>query len=226
MLKACREAKGRTAWVRPDAEYEGAVTSFVKAVLADAELMAAVGEFASTLVHPGRVNALAQKLITLTAPGVPDIYQGTELWDLSLVDPDNRHPVSFVQRHQLLRELPGLTPEEILTRADEGLPKLLVVARTLDVRRRRPEVFAKSGTYEPLFARGPRADHVVAFARAKKVVTIVPRLLMKLGGDWQGTTIDLPHGEFENVFTGERWKGRAAVADLFARFPVALLVEG
>jgi (1->4)-alpha-D-glucan 1-alpha-D-glucosylmutase len=224
MLKACREAKGRTAWVRPDADYEAAVTSFVKAVLADADVMAAVEELVATLVEPGRVNALAQKLITLTAPGVPDIYQGTELWDLSLVDPDNRHPVCFDLRRQLLRELPGLSPEEILRRADEGLPKLLVVARALDLRRRRPALFGKGGSYEPLFAHGSLADHLVAFVRAKKAVTIVPRLMMKVGGDWQDTTIALPPGELENVFTGEKWRGRVALAELLRRFPVALLV--
>src|SRR5439155_12654005 len=117
------------------AEYEKSVTDFVKAVLSDEELMGEVQGFASLLVEPGRVNALAQKLVALTAPGVPDIYQGTELWDLSLVDPDNRHPVSFELRHQLLRELPELSPEEIMRRGDEGLPKLAVVARALDVRR-------------------------------------------------------------------------------------------
>jgi (1->4)-alpha-D-glucan 1-alpha-D-glucosylmutase len=225
MLKACREAKGRTAWVRPCAEYEAAVTSFVKAVLADSELMSAVGEFAATLVQPGRINALAQKLITLTAPGVPDIYQGTELWDLSLVDPDNRHPVSFDLRRQLLRELPTLSTREILERADEGLPKLLVVTRALQLRRRRPELFGKHATYEPLFAGGSRSDHVVAFTRSRRVLTVVPRLVRKLDGDWHGTTIDLPPGQFENVFSEERWKGRVALADLLASFPVALLTQ-
>src|SRR4029079_203280 len=96
---------------------------------------------------------------------------------------------------------------------------------TLHLRRRHPELFGKNASYEPLFARGPRSDHVVAFTRARKVVTIVPRLVTKLGGDWQGTTIDLPSGEFENAFTGERWKGRIEVAELFSRFRVALLAQ-
>jgi (1->4)-alpha-D-glucan 1-alpha-D-glucosylmutase len=225
MLKACREAKGRTAWVRPCAEYEAAVTSFVKAVLADTEVLRAVGEFAATLVEPGRINALAQKLITLSAPGVPDIYQGTELWDLSLVDPDNRHPVSFDLRRQLLRELPSLSPRQILERSDEGLPKLLVVTRALHLRRQRPELFGRHATYEPLFASGSKSDHVVAFTRSKKVVTIVPRLVRKLGADWHGTTIDLPPGQFDNVFSGETWEGRVRLADLLASFPVALLAR-
>ena len=223
MLKACREAKGRTAWVRPDAEYEAAVTGFVKAVLADAELMEQVASFANLLVEPGRVNALSQKLLTLTAPGVPDIYQGTELWDLALVDPDNRHPVSFDLRRQLLRELRDLSPEEVLRRADEGLPKLCVVARALELRRRWPSLFGIEGSYEPLSASGPRHDHVIAFVRGKKAITIVPRLLMKLAGDWQGTVIELPPGMFQNVFTGEAWEGRVELAELFGRFPVALL---
>jgi (1->4)-alpha-D-glucan 1-alpha-D-glucosylmutase len=225
MLKALREAKGRTAWVRPDAEYEKSVTSFVKAVLSDEELMSEVNAFAMLLVEPGRVNALSQKLLALTAPGVPDIYQGTELWDLSLVDPDNRHPVSFELRHQLLRELPTLSPEEILRRGDEGLPKLSVVARALDVRRRHPELFAADASYEPLKAEGSRAEHVVAFVRAGRAVTVVPRLVMKLARDWRDTAIDLPPGSFRNVLTGEDWTGKTDLSALLRRFPVALLVN-
>jgi len=224
MLKACREAKGKTAWVRPDAQYEKSVANFVKATLGDEELMAEVTAFASLLVEPGRTNALSQKLVALTAPGVPDIYQGTELWDLSLVDPDNRHPVSFDLRRQLLAELPGLSPEEILRRADEGLPKLCVVARALDARRRHPSLFGTDASYEPLVAQGVRAEHVLAFARGQKAVTVVPRLVMKLARDWRDTTLDLPEGTFQNVFTGEEWQGRVELSLLFQRFPVALLI--
>jgi (1->4)-alpha-D-glucan 1-alpha-D-glucosylmutase len=224
MLKALREAKGRTAWVRPDEEYEKSVTGFVKAVLSDEELMTEVSAFAALLVEPGRVNALSQKLLALTAPGVPDIYQGTELWDLSLVDPDNRHPVSFELRHQLLRELPSLSPEEILRRGDEGLPKLCVVARALDVRRRHPSLFAADAPYEPISAQGSRAEHAVAFARAGRAVTVIPRLVMKLARDFRDTSITLPPGTFRNVFTGEDWSGTVELSGLLRRFPVALLV--
>jgi (1->4)-alpha-D-glucan 1-alpha-D-glucosylmutase len=225
MLKALREAKGRTAWVRPDADYEKSVTAFVKAVLSDEELMSEVNAFASLLVEPGRVNALSQKVLALTAPGVPDIYQGSELWDLSLVDPDNRHPVSFELRHQLLRELPSLSPEEIMRRGDEGLPKLSVVARALDVRRRHPSLFAPEAAYEPLVAEGSRAEHVVAFVRAGRAVTVVPRLVMKLAREWRDTTLELPVGSFRNVFTGEDWTGKVELGALLRRFPVALLIN-
>jgi (1->4)-alpha-D-glucan 1-alpha-D-glucosylmutase len=224
MLKALREAKGRTAWVRPDADYERGVAGFVKAVLSDEELMNEVNAFVSLLVEPGRINALSQKLIALTAPGVPDIYQGTELWDLSLVDPDNRHPVSFDLRRQLLRELADLTPEEILRRGDEGLPKLLVVSRALDARRRNASYFAGEASYEPILADGARAEHVVAFARGGRAVTVVPRLVMKLAREWRDTTIDLPGGLFRNVFTGEEHRGRTELVSLLRRFPVALLI--
>src|SRR5258708_15407326 len=224
MLKALREAKGRTAWVRPDADYERSGAGFVKAVLSDAELMNQVNAFASLLVEPGRINALSQKLIALTAPGVPDIYQGTELWDLSLVDPDNRHPVSFDLRRQLLRELADLTPEEILRRGDEGLPKLLVVSRALDARRRNASYFAGEASYEPILADGARAEHVVAFARGGRAVTVVPRLVMKLAREWRDTTIDLPGGLFRNVFTGEEHRGTTELVSLLQRFPVALLI--
>ena len=208
MLKACREAKGRTAWVRPDPAYEESVLCFVNDVLADEVVMRQVVEFANSLVAAGRVNALAQKLITLTAPGVPDIYQGTELWDLSLVDPDNRHPICFNLRRKLLAELAHLTIEEVRARADEGLPKLLVVARALELRRLRPTLMGEGGAYRPLWAEGKKREHVVAFSRGDEVVTVVPRLVMRRGDDWYDTTLELPRGRFEDRFTGQTWTGR------------------
>ena len=181
------------------------------------------------LVAPGRVGSLAQVLIKMTAPGVPDLYQGSELWDLSLVDPDNRRPVDYETRRRLLaaaRDRPS--PEAVMAAADSGLPKLWVIERALDARRRFPEAFGAEGRYEPLEVRGPpQRDTSSRSLRGGRVATVVPRFPLRLGGHWQSTTVNLPDGAWENHLTGERVRGGAVgVARLLQRFPVALLVAG
>ncbi len=224
--KATREAKTHTSWTAVDERYETALREFVERALADAEFVAAVEGFVRPLVAPGRVNSLAWKLLVLTAPGVPDLYQGSELWDLSLVDPDNRRPVDYELRRRLLGELDGLGAEEAWARPDDGLPKLLVVQRTLQLRRRRPAAFGPAGTYRPLVAQGPKARHAVAFARAEEIVAVVPRLVLGLAGDWAGTELELPPGRWRDEFTGAAVDGgRRSLADLLGRFPVALLAR-
>jgi (1->4)-alpha-D-glucan 1-alpha-D-glucosylmutase len=215
-LKAAREAKLRTSWLDPDDSYEAALDAWVRRVLTDAELTADLAAFVAPLVAHGRTVSLAQKLVQLTMPGVPDVYQGTEVWDLSLVDPDNRRPVDYALRARLLRELDTLSPEEVLARADEGLPKLLVTSRALRLR--------PSGAYHALRVEGPYADRVVAFARGGDVVTVVPRLSVHVT-DWKDTTVALPPGDWHNVLTGDAARGTGAVGEVFARFPVALLVR-
>jgi (1->4)-alpha-D-glucan 1-alpha-D-glucosylmutase len=235
MEKAAREAKAFTSWTRVDAAWEEALRGFVASVLADEVFTADLAAFVAPLIEPGRISSLAQTVIRLTAPGVPDTYQGSELWDLSLVDPDNRRPVDYDLRRRLLAELKaGLSPEEILARMDEGLPKLWVLHRALELRRRRPTVFGSgaAGRYQPLAVRGERAGHAVAFARGAvggdTVVTVAPRLVIGLGGqlrgDWRDTTVDLPPGLWSNELTGE-WieGGEARLHAVLSRFPVALL---
>jgi (1->4)-alpha-D-glucan 1-alpha-D-glucosylmutase len=225
MEKAIREAKRKTSWTRPDPGYEAAVRAFLQGILADAAFTADLEAFVAPLVDPGRVNSLAQVLLKLTAPGVPDFYQGSELWDLSLVDPDNRRPVDYDLRRRLLADLqqnPG--PEAILERMDEGLPKLWLTRQGLHLRRRRPELFGRDSTYRPLPVHGPGAEHVLAFTRREQVVTIVPRLVLGFNGGWEETTVELPAGRFRNVLNGEEVDGgERPVAALLARFPVALL---
>ncbi len=223
--KAAREARGQTSWTRPDAVYEQGLRDFLAALDGDADWQADLAEFVAPLVEPGRVNALAQTLLKLTAPGVPDIYQGCELWTLSLVDPDNRRPVDFALRRRLLERLAGAAPEEIMAGMEEGLPKLWVVRQALHLRRRRPDCFGAGAGYLPLAARGARAGHAVAFCRAGAVVTVVPRLVLGLGGDWSDTEITLPGGgRWWNELTGDEVAaGPCALADLLRRFPVALL---
>jgi (1->4)-alpha-D-glucan 1-alpha-D-glucosylmutase len=178
------------------------------------------------LVPAGCVNALAQTLLKLTAPGVPDLYQGTEVWNVSLVDPDNRRPVDYDLRRRLLSALDGATPEQMWARVDEGLPKLWLVRQALALRRRQPELFGPQGDYQPFLAKGERAAHVVAFARGSGVVTVVPRLVLKLHGEWGNTTLKVPDGAWRNELTGDDVDGDVTrMADLLARFPVALLIR-
>jgi (1->4)-alpha-D-glucan 1-alpha-D-glucosylmutase len=223
--KALREAKQKTSWTRPDPAYEAVVRDFTLGVLEDSGFREDLAAFVDPLVAPGRVHSLAQVLLKLTAPGVPDLYQGSELWDLSLVDPDNRRPVDYALRRRLLAELAsGLSPEAILARADEGLPKLWLIRQALHLRRRHPELFARGSTYRPLPVRGARAAHAVAFARGEGVVTIVPRLVLRLGGDWGDTVLELPAGRWSNELTGEEVEGgERCLQGLLGRFPAALL---
>jgi (1->4)-alpha-D-glucan 1-alpha-D-glucosylmutase len=224
MEKACREAKTHTAWRRRDDAYEAALRQFVTDVLADEQFRADVSDFVAPLVWPGRVNSLAQTLLKLTAPGVPDVYQGCELWDLSLVDPDNRRPVDFQRRKELLAELAGASSEIVLRRAEEGLPKLWLIARALELRARRPQPFRPTGSYSPIWATGPRSDHVVAFVRGDTALTVVPRLPLRLDGDWAGSALVLPPGTWRNVLTDDREiSGSVPTGELLRRFPVALL---
>jgi (1->4)-alpha-D-glucan 1-alpha-D-glucosylmutase len=226
MEKAVREAKTHTSWTAPDQAYETAVREFVSGALGDRGFCADLEAFVAPLIEPGRVTGLAQTLIKLTAPGIPDLYQGTELWDLSLVDPDNRRPVDYAQRRALLAALTGATPERIWARIDEGLPKLWTIRQALALRRRRPEWFGAGGEYRPIAATGARAAHVVAFARAQRAVTVVPRLVMGLAAGWANSTIEIPAGRWHNWLTDERVDGKTVrLAELLHRFPVALLAR-
>jgi (1->4)-alpha-D-glucan 1-alpha-D-glucosylmutase len=168
------------------------------------------------IAGPGRSNALTATLVQLTMPGVPDTYQGTELWDLSLVDPDNRRPVDFDLRDRLLARLDGGWGPA--WDDPDGAGKLLVVSRALRLRRDRPGLF--SG-YAPLAATGPAADHVVAFDRggAATVGTRLPVRLERDGG-WRDTTLAVTGTD---VLTGRSYGGETRLADLLADFPVALL---
>jgi (1->4)-alpha-D-glucan 1-alpha-D-glucosylmutase len=228
MEKATREAKAHTSWTRTNAEYEEGVRSFVQAILDDRDFTDDLEAFVAPLVEPARIHSLAQTLLKIAAPGVPDFYQGSEIWDLSLVDPDNRRPVDYDLRRRLLDDLKReMKPEEILARMDEGLPKLWVIRQGLHLRRRRPELFGPEADYQSLQVQGSRADHAVAFTRGGGVAVVVPRLAIRLGGDWGGTTVDLPPGRWRDELTGEEVEGGPrSVAGLLARFPLALLSRG
>jgi len=221
--KASREAKQYTSWNEPNVAYDEALKHFVEATLADAGFTSDLERFIAPLIEPGWINSLAQTLIKLTAPGVPDIYQGNELRDLSLVDPDNRRPVDFELRRRLAAEAKNLSAEAAWKRRGEGMPKLWLIQKTLALRTRKPNLF--DGKYEPLFARGVKADHVAAFSRGGATITIVPRFLLKLKNDWADANLELPCGNWRDEFTGEVYSGEISIAGLFRKFPVAFLVK-
>jgi (1->4)-alpha-D-glucan 1-alpha-D-glucosylmutase len=224
--KAAREAKVHTSWTDPVPPYEEAVRKFIEGIYDDSDFIEALNEFAASLIHPGRINSLAQTLLKISTPGVPDFYQGTELWNLALVDPDNRRSQDFDLRRRMLADLREATPEQVMKRFDEGMPKLWLIRQALALRKRHPEWFGPQAGIEPLEVRGARRDHVVAFIRGESVVTIVPRLVAKLGGDWRDTEVELPRGEWINHMTGARLRGgRMKLAELMQRFPVALLAR-
>lgn len=228
MEKATREAKQMTSWTQQNKEFEDALRSFIERLFDSQSFIEDLERFVERIVNPGRFNSLAQALLKFTAPGVPDTYQGCELWDLSLVDPDNRRPVDFTERRQLLSELAnGMDLEEISRRSDSGIPKLWLTHRALCLRRDHPEWFGAEATYSPIFAEGQRADHIVGFLRGESIAVFVPRWPLKLAGKWGATTVDLPSGEWTNLLTGEVIaEGKQRVQTLLQQFPVALLVRG
>jgi len=255
MTKALREAKLHTSWINVNAPYERGVMQFIDLLLQPSSSGTFIGEvrrFVASIVMPGVCNSLAQVVLKITSPGVPDIYQGTELWDLSLVDPDNRRPVDFAHRRALLAELTAHPEDELaalsrelIRRPGDGRVKMLVTTRALRHRRDRQALYG-SGAYQPLGVDGPRTRNVVGFARVldgRASLTLVGRLLAPLaaGGEpplgeaaWADTRVvlppPLPAGRYRDVLTGTTVEtdGRDAthalrLSDVFANLPVAIL---
>ena len=249
MLKAVREAKRRTSWTDPDTEFEEAVRDYVDAVLDPVRGAAVLREAArlvTTIGRPGLWAALARSVLHLTSPGVPDIYQGDELWNFTLVDPDNRRPVDFARRASMLAAMSSPPdPESLgafvrgLTASPEDGRIKLHVARAALSARRNTAALREAGEYAPLQAEGARAGQLVGFHRSSgrsRAMVLVPRLVAResgpvaapLGDFWKGTTvIGVPNGRWTCAFTARSIDvsdGRAPVADLLRLFPVALLV--
>lgn len=226
MLKASREAKLQTSWMDPNTAYEDALSHFVRGAYENREFLTDLETFLRPLIGAARINSLVQALLKFTVPGVPDIYQGTEIWDFSLVDPDNRRPVDYRLRRDMLSRLEDTTPEQVLEGMDEGLPKLWVIRQALRTRCQRRDVFGRDGHYRPVIARGAKSDHVIAFLRADFSLTVVPRCTLVARAEWADTAIDIPEGTWRNRLTGDLVNGgNAPVADLWKRFPVALLTR-
>ncbi|HEY3706666.1 MAG TPA: malto-oligosyltrehalose synthase [Terracidiphilus sp.] len=227
MVKAVREAKEQTTWTQQNKEFEDALQAFIAQIHTCREFLADLEALVGRVDHPGHINSLAQTLLHYTAPGVPDTYQGGELWDYRLVDPDNRTPVDYEQRQSMLSALKaGMPVEEIMKHEDAGMPKLWVVHCTLSLRREHPQWFGEEAAYERLLVSGAKAEHAVAFMRGDRVATVVPRWPIKLGDSWAGTTISLPQGKWANLLTGDVIDGGPIrIQALLRRFPVALLIK-
>lgn len=253
-IKALKEAKLHSSWISPNEEYEQAAREFVARILEPAEgnpFLADFIQFQRTIARVGVFNSLAQSVIKAALPGVPDYYQGTELWDLSLVDPDNRRPVDYNLRRELLARLQreegqgrAALAARLLRSPQDGAIKLYVVSRALNFRREHAELFTR-GDYRPLRAEGRRARNVIAFARTnhnKSVIIACGRFFAELGdgdnlpvgrGVWDDTFVSLAEGlpaaSYREVFTGERVQvdseGRLPLADAFAHLPVAILMH-
>jgi (1->4)-alpha-D-glucan 1-alpha-D-glucosylmutase len=250
IVKAVREAKVHTAWLKPDTEYENAYVSFAEKILARSAANTFLKKFipfCRRVSHYGMLNSLSQTLIKITSPGVPDFYQGTELWDLSLVDPDNRRPVDFDQRRAMLADIRaqddaemGRLVQDLLATREDGKIKLFLIYRALQTKKAHRDLF-RSGAYLPLESTGRFRNHVIAFAwryQRQWALVMAPRFLSYLiqEGDfplgrkvWQDTEVIMPDEApvaWRNVITGEVLAAGQAlsVGDLLLSFPVALLL--
>ena len=256
MLKAMREAKENTSWVNRNAQYEEAVSKFIRSILVQDSENPFLNDFEAFQQRVSRLgvwNSLSQTLLKLSSPGIPDIYQGNEIWDFSLVDPDNRRAVDYIRRRKALQTMnelqnPSFTDiaNDLTKKPGDGRIKMFLIWKALSVRQQHPDLFDK-GEYLQLTVRGKKASHAVAFARrqaATTLVIVVPRLVGKLldGMDdpptgktvWGDTNVLLPFPskQFRNAFTDERLDPRAtgntsefAMSEALATFPVALFVS-
>ena len=252
MLKAVREAKEKTSWANQNKEYEDAVTKFVDGVLGSQEFRNDFIPFQRKISHFGKLNSLSQTLIKLTVPGVPDTYQGNEMWEFNLVDPDNRRVVDYEMRRRVLTEFKEVCDDgcdqqttfarQLAANMNDGRIKAYLVWKILNLRKRQPELFQR-GDYVPLEVAGERAKHLLAFARRYKAQTLIvvsPRLCAQLlAGElrmpcgeevWQDAQITVPEDvtRFRNLFTGEKFArehGGLFAKHLFHNFPVALLLS-
>lgn len=243
--KALRESKRASSWVLPDEDYESACSEFLFALLTpgtDSRFLHDLQQWVERAAALGAINSLSQTLLRLTVPGVPDLYQGTEFWDLSLVDPDNRRPVDYAARAEALKSIP-----EHLTGLDEwrnGRVKQALIHHALQVRKRHPGLFAE-GSYEALQVTGPRSGNVLAFLRrngSKSLITVTPRLVRRLldsettphipQSAWGDTALMLPNLDgvaWTDVLSGKRHaarEGSLLLADLLSALPVVLLESG
>jgi len=228
MEKAVREAKQQTTWTQQNSEFEEALSKFIEGAMGSSQFISELEGFVATVEAAGRINSLAQTLIKLTAPGVPDTYQGSELWDYSLVDPDNRRPVDYELRRRLLNELEsGIQAQEVMRESDSGMPKLWVIHKALHLRHQHADWFGPGAEYLPIAADGPKKDHVVAFMRGQHFAVIVPRWSCRLHGNWSSTTVNLSTGgRWTNVFTNKVVSGTHVRAeDLLGDFPVGMLIR-
>jgi (1->4)-alpha-D-glucan 1-alpha-D-glucosylmutase len=242
LLKSIREAKRISNWMLANESYEKGCRDFLFNIMdveKNAAFLYSAASFVQEISASGAVNNLSQTLLRMTTPGVPDLYQGTELWDFSLVDPDNRRAVDYELRRSLFNEEVDLNSKIVNWRT--GAIKQHIIATTLAFRKKHFSLFDE-GSYIPLKVTGARSVHLVAFMRSyqnESIIVIVPRLthafteggkgLAFTPGHWQDTYVQLPtliNGEIQDVLTGQRYyvySGKIDVAKMFTQLPIALL---
>ena len=247
MMKAVKEAKTFTSWTDPDPAFEEAVRQFIRVVLTprdESTFLSDVSRFVARIAPAGALNTLARLCLHYTSPGIPDTYQGDELWFRALVDPDNRRPVDFRARQMLLQTIPGLpdvaTAADIASEGASDRLKLHLVRSLLHARRANPELF-REGSYEPIPTGGVRSGHVFAFLRRhgeQAVLVLVPRLIAGCFGKrgeprsaaWEEITLGLPAElagrQWRSVITGQPLPADPSVEALFTPVPVAVLITG
>ena len=236
MVKALHEAKVNSSWLEPNGAWDEAVRAYVATILTPAarnRFPASFGPLAERIAELGMVNSLTQTVLKLTCPGVPDFYQGSELWDFSLVDPDNRRPVDYPLRQEQLDALAHAEPSELLTHWRDGRIKMFLIQRLLRLRREHPGLFG-SGSYLPIPVTGEFADHVLAFARRRErdaLLVVVPRHTAAIGfppvgAVWKDTRLTLPESDSPwcDGWSGKAYEsGSPLLAEMLAEFPVAVL---
>ena len=238
MMKALHEAKVNSSWIEPNELWDDAVREFVATILTPGRgnrFLAAFEPFARRIAELGSINSLAQQVLKLTVPGVPDLYQGTELWDFSLVDPDNRRPVNYEQRQRQFGA-PGdqPSPAALLRHWEDGRIKMFVTGELLRFRRAHPELFA-AGRYQPLEPAGDFAACAVACSRSsdlEEIIVVVTRLSSRvgwppIGAAWRNTSVPLPEPDarWRDLFTGREHTGSLSLASVFEELPVAVLIK-
>lgn len=235
VLKAAREGKEETSWINPDEGYEAALEAFVGRLLDPAVsggFLASFDKFAARAALLGALNGLSQLALKILSPGFPDFYQGTEFWDLSLVDPDNRRPVDFSARERAVAGVPSNWPELVRSWTD-GRIKLALTRSLLQLRHEQPELFAH-GTFVPLELKGAAAEHFIAFSRGLKrqrIVAVIGRHFASLtdgGRAWPSqwdASVHLPGGRFTDALTNQTAvrSGAQKLSDLFRAIPISVL---
>jgi (1->4)-alpha-D-glucan 1-alpha-D-glucosylmutase len=233
MGKALHEAKLNTSWIQPNEEWDSAMHDFVLGILDSSprnKFLPSFRPVVQEIARLGAINSLTQTLLKLTSPGVPDIYQGNEIWDFSLVDPDNRRPVDYKRRREMLEALSASTPDELMQNWPDGRIKMFLMRQVLQFRRKHVDLFQR-GEYLPLAASGTFAECCVSFARRlgnQWIVVIAPRLSSRIGfppvGDpWKDTALELPETlpleNAHNLFTCRNLHHEARLISIASAMP-------
>ena len=241
VIKAVREAKVHTAWIKPDEKYESSILSFIEGLFANSRFLKSFLDFSGKVTYYGMLNSISQTVLRFACPGVPDIYQGAELWDLSFVDPDNRRPVDYAARKRILERIKKeKEPSALYDSYADGAVKMYALHRLLKMRADSGKLFTE-GEYTGLKTSGAFRNNITAFGRRIKgaaAIAVVPRFFTDVcgvnekpfGDKWKDTTIEAEksfYGAYRDVFTGKEMeiKGKVQISEILKKFSAAVLVK-